>query len=104
MALIKIETSSTTLGNIIADVDTPLVLTAIAVDGFTMAITHPTLNTVRVNWQTNVADVATATLLAHSNVNVAIEASVADAYAIPVLSGITETDGTPHPLINYVLA
>ena len=103
MALIKIKTTDIAESDIICDVDFPLVLTAVAVDRFTMAITHPSLSTVLVQWQTNLASVATTTLVANQELNAAYEAGIADPYHVPVFSGMDD-DGTPHPLISYTLA
>ena len=109
MALIKFTTNDPTQADIIADVDTPLVLTAVAVDRFTMAITHPTLNTLEVQWQVNLASIAETTLVANQVLNAAIEAGVADPYAIPDVSEMQTEGGylmpnTLYPLIDYTLA
>ena len=103
MGLIKIKTTDATEPDIICDVDFPLVLTAVAVDRFTMAITHPSLSTVLVQWQTNLASVAQTTLVANQELNAAYEAGIADPHHVPVFSQMDD-DGTLHPLIGYTTA
>ena len=109
--LVKIDTTSTTLGDVIADIDTPLVITDPLVGGVTVDITHPTYATLRVNWSPNVADAAEAEALVHTTFNAAFEAGIADPYAVPVVSevvvvnaGHINESGNPHPFSNYVLA
>lgn len=88
MALIKFKTTDA-LSDIIVDVNVPITLTAVAVDRATIASTDSTgATTLLLQWGTNWADPAESTALCTSMLNTAIEAAIADPYAIPVLSEI----------------
>ncbi len=98
MALIKFETTDAALSDIIVDINVPVELSAVAVDRGTMASSDAGgATTLEIQWGTNWDSVAEATALMTEMLNAAIEAGVADPYAIPVLSEICKDGGYLEP-------
>jgi len=96
MALIKFETTGA--GDVIVDINVPVTLSGVAVDRGTIAASDATgATSLEIQWGTNWDDVPEATLLMTNMLNAAIEAGVADPYAIPVLSEICKDGGYLEP-------
>ena len=101
MALIKFETTDATLSDIIVDINVPVDLSSVSVDRCTIVASDAGgATSLEIQWGTNWDDVAEATALATSMLNGAIEAGVADPYAIPVLSEICKDGRSGAALVE----
>tara|TARA_R110002110_G_scaffold178120_1_gene382927 strand:- start:635 stop:967 length:333 start_codon:yes stop_codon:yes gene_type:complete len=97
MALIKIDTSSTTQADLIVDITVPVTITASAQDSVTVETNESGSSTIEIEWQTNWFDAAETVQLTHLMLNDAIVAGYGDPYAIPVLSEICKAGGYLEP-------
>jgi hypothetical protein len=97
MALIKIDTTSTTKPDLIVDIAYPVTITASAVDSVTVSTEESGTSTIQINWQTNWASTDETEALTNLMLNDALEAAVADPYHIPALSEICKEGGYLEP-------
>ena len=98
MALIKFDTSHATKPDLIIEVTVPVTISASAVDSVTFATSDVGgASTLEINWQTNWDSTAETEELTQLMLNAAIEASIADPHAIPVLSEICKEGGYLQP-------
>ena len=97
MALIKIETTSASQPDLIVDITVPVTIDASAVDSVTVETLESATSKIEIEWQTNWDSTAETEELTNTMLNAAIEAAVADPYAIPAISEICKDGGYLEP-------